>query len=79
MKKVCFAFILISFLLSSCSPSKFFLVDSYGILTYDRMTGKWEVMWEFKTKQPVSNDQSVIVTDSLVVDSVSAAHTSINE
>lgn len=70
MKKFCFWLILAAVLCSACSPSRWFLVDSSGIMTYDRLTGKWEIMWEYKTSRPVSNTDSVCVNDSLFADSV---------
>lgn len=70
MKKVCFWLVLMSVLLSSCTSSKWFLVDSYGILSYDRISGKWELMWEFKTKQPEMIADTVHVRDSVVTDAI---------
>lgn len=66
MKKVYFLMILVALLFNGCTASKWFLVDSYGIMTYDRITGKWELMWEFKTKKPVGDSIQVVASDSLV-------------
>ena len=66
MKKVYFLMILVALLFNGCTASTWFLVDSYGIMTYDRFTGKWELLWEFKTKKPVGDSIQVIASDSLV-------------
>ena len=33
---------------SSCAPREWFLMNSNGIFTYDRYTGKVELLWETK-------------------------------
>lgn len=51
MKKLAFGFILIcSFMMPSCAPNRFYLVNSEGIFTYNRHTGQLEFMWESKTQ-----------------------------
>ena len=52
MKKLTFGFILMcSFMMPSCSPNRFYLVNSEGIFTYNRRTGQLEFMWESKTQR----------------------------
>ena len=52
MKKLTFAFCLTcSFLMHSCAPNRFYLVNSEGIFSYNRHTGQLEFMWETK-QQP---------------------------
>lgn len=36
-------------MLSSCAPNKFFLINSEGILEYNRHTGQLEFMWQTKS------------------------------
>lgn len=70
MKKVYFFLVLIALLCNGCTASKWFLVDSYGVMTYDRITGKWELLWEFKTKNPCGKSDAVTVSDSVFVDTI---------
>lgn len=52
MKKVVFGlFLACSFMAMSCSPNKFYLVNSEGIFTYNRHTGQLEFMWESHTQR----------------------------
>lgn len=44
-------------MITSCSPNRFFLVNSEGIFTYNRHTGQLEFMWESKSS-PVPNDST---------------------
>lgn len=74
MKKVYFGLIVIALLCNGCTSSKWFLVDSYGIMTYDRITGRWELMWEFKAKKPVVKVDSVLVSDSIATVAMKDAH-----
>ena len=50
MKKVLFYFLGMLFLgitlFSSCSPSKMLWFTSSGVMTYNRNTGQFEVLWE---------------------------------
>lgn len=70
MKKVYFILIVVALLCNGCTLSKWFLVDSYGIMTYDRFSGKWELMWEFKTHKPIGDSTSVHICDSIIVDAL---------
>ena len=50
MKKFVLSFVFIGFLvLSSCTPSRFFIINSEGILTYNRHSGQLEFMWQTKS------------------------------
>lgn len=49
--------------LSSCSPSRLFMVGTQGIATYNRNTGQFEMIWEYNEKQPS------VVHDTVYVDS----------
>lgn len=52
MKKVVFGLCLAcSFMAMSCSPNKFYLVNSEGIFSYNRHTGQLEFMWESHTQR----------------------------
>ena len=52
MKKVVFGLCLaFSFMAMSCSPNKFYLVNSEGIFSYNRHTGQLEFMWESHTQR----------------------------
>lgn len=65
MKRVFLSFVIIGFLgLSSCTPNRFFLINSEGILTYNRHTGQLEFMWQ--TKCAKGDSVSVAKCDSLI-------------
>lgn len=65
MRKIVLCFVIIGVLvLSSCSPNRFFLINSEGILTYNRHTGQLEFMWQ--TKSAKGDSISVVKCDSLL-------------
>lgn len=65
MKKIVLSFVFIGGLvLSSCTPNRFFLINSEGILTYNRHTGQLEFMWQ--TKSAKGDSVSVVKCDSLI-------------
>ena len=65
MKKFVLGFVFIGFLvLSSCTPSRFFVINSEGILTYNRHTGQLEFMWQ--TKSVKGDTIDVVKCDSLL-------------
>ena len=65
MKKFVLSFVFIGLLgFSSCTPTRFFLINSEGILTYNRLTGQLEFMWE--TKSARGDSVSVVKCDSLL-------------
>lgn len=65
MKKLLFIFGLVVGLFScvSCSSSRWAWLQSNGILTYNRVTGQLEVLWENAGKG------NVVVHDTVYVDS----------
>lgn len=70
MKKIIFGlFLVCSFGAMSCSPNRFFLVNSEGIFTYNRHTGQLEFMWETKehplVKDSMSGSSSMQPTSSV--------------
>lgn len=65
MRRFVLGFVFIGFLvLSSCTPNRFFLINSEGILTYNRHTGQLEFMWQ--TKSAKGDSISVVKCDSLL-------------
>lgn len=65
MKRFVLGFVLILLLgLSSCTPSRFFIINSEGILTYNRHTGQLEFMWQ--TKSAMGDTIDVVKCDSLL-------------
>lgn len=62
MKIIAFCLITAA-MLTACSPVRTFLVSSQGIATYDRQTGKFEILWEHAEKS------APIVHDTVFVDS----------
>ena len=46
--KGCVAITFVS-LLASCTPSKYFFLNSEGIVSYNRNTGQFEMLWDAKT------------------------------
>ena len=49
---------------TSCTPHKFFILNSEGILTYDRNKGTFEVLWQTKTAG-VTPDSGTVKIDSI--------------
>ena len=50
MKRIVLSLVFIGFLVcTSCTPSRFFIINSEGILTYNRNTGQLEFMWQTKS------------------------------
>lgn len=65
MRKIVVSFIILGLLgVSSCTPNRFFLINSEGILTYNRHTGQLEFMWQ--TKSAKGDSVSVVKCDSLL-------------
>lgn len=70
MKKVvfiliCAAVIWFSLAFESCTPHKWFIVNSEGILTYDRNKGTFELLWQNKAAGHSADSGSVVV-DSIM-------------
>ncbi len=49
--------------LCSCYPSRWFMVGTQGIATYNRYTGQFEVLWEY------TEHQQKVIHDTVYVDS----------
>lgn len=67
MKKFIIGFITASTVLVSCSPAKIFLVNSEGILSYDKHTGKLELLWETKAKGGAATNDSIPLDSVLTI------------
>ena len=50
MKKVILLSVLIIVLVSGCSPTRLYLVDHNGVLTYNRNSGQLEIIWEWRER-----------------------------
>ena len=50
MKKGMILSVLIIVLVSGCSPTRLFLIDHNGVLTYNRNTGQLEIIWEWRER-----------------------------
>lgn len=67
MKKVIFGFILVCITLMGCSPRNYFLFNSDMVARYDRVNGKWELVWNTSLKHLNSSPDSipiVVIQDS---------------
>ena len=63
---VCFAIVSGSFSLASCQSPNFLWCTSSGIVTYNRHTGQFEMLWENAAKQiETVHDTVYIYSDSL--------------
>lgn len=51
--------------ISSCYPHKWFIVNSEGILTYDRNKGTFELLWQTKSAAN-STDSGTVKVDSIL-------------
>lgn len=49
----------------SCTPHKWFIVNSEGILSYDRNKGTFELLWQNKAAGH-SADSGTVVVDSIM-------------
>lgn len=66
-------FVIISFMfavaalgVTSCHPAKLFLLSSEGIVTYNRNTGQFEMVWDYKSKA-TTPDTVFVSRDTLSV------------
>lgn len=57
--------IVVATLVCSCTPQKWFIVNSEGILTYDRNKGTFELLWQNKTAG-YSPDSGSVKVDSIL-------------
>lgn len=51
--------------ISSCYPHKWFIVNSEGILSYDRNKGTFELLWQTKSAAN-STDSGTVKVDSIL-------------
>lgn len=51
--------------ISACYPHKWFIVNSEGILTYDRNKGTFELLWQTKSAGN-STDSGTVKVDSIL-------------
>lgn len=68
-KKNFYRFVLVAMVIvtaiSSCYPHKWFIVNSEGILSYDRNKGTFELLWETKSAGH-SADSGTVKVDSIL-------------
>lgn len=63
---VCFGIVSGSFFLSSCQSPNFLWCTSSGIVTYNRHTGQFEMLWENAAKQvEVVHDTVYVCPDEI--------------
>lgn len=70
MKKVVSFLILVMIvtspmMLNSCAPARWYLVNSEGILSYNRQTGQLELMW-YHHSEGAKTDTAKVLVDSVV-------------
>lgn len=57
MAKVVFFLMLACIAVTACAPTRWYLVNSSGIATYNHRTGQLEVLWEWAEKpNPMAAD-----------------------
>ena len=57
MKTKIFFLLLIAYFVTACSPQRWFLVNTNGIMTYNTHTGQFEMIWEWReTPTEVKSD-----------------------
>lgn len=56
-----FGFVTVLFLISSCSGSRLIWCASNGIVTYNRHTGQFEMLWDHQEKRMVVIRDTVYV------------------
>lgn len=59
MAKVVFFLLIVSIAVTACAPTRWYLVNSSGIATYNHRTGQLEVLWEWSEKP------NTLATDSI--------------
>lgn len=65
MKRIFISFVVIGLMCAGCTPQRWFLVNTNGILTYNRHTGQIEMIWEWNEKpQPIQRDTVGIISNS---------------
>lgn len=65
MKRIFISFVFVGCLCAGCTPQRWFLVNTNGILTYNRHTGQLECIWEWNEKpQPIQRDTVDVISNS---------------
>lgn len=59
MKFCRFSVIFFGITFTACSPTRLFLIDHSGVLTYNRNTGQLDIIWEWKERPTVVERDSV--------------------
>lgn len=62
---ICGVLLFTSFSIESCTPHKWFIVNSEGILSYDRNKGTFELLWQNKAAAH-STDSGSVKVDSII-------------
>ena len=65
LKRLSVVVIVVTAILTSCTPHKWFIVNSEGILSYDRNKGTFELLWQNKSAG-YSPDSGTVVIDSIM-------------
>lgn len=65
LKRLSVVAIVVASMLTSCTPHKWFIVNSEGILSYDRNKGTFELLWQNKSAG-FSPDSGTVVIDSIM-------------
>lgn len=66
MKKLGLFFVIGLMVLTGCSPRSYFLINSDSVVRYDRMTGKFELIWRMSA-QHLYQDSTDCKRDSVVL------------
>lgn len=62
---ICGGLLLSMSIIESCTPHKWFIVNSEGILSYDRNKGTFELLWQNKAAAH-STDSGSVKVDSII-------------
>lgn len=65
VKRFVIVAIVVAAMVCSCTPHKWFIVNSEGILSYDRNKGTFELLWQNKTSG-YSPDSGSVKVDSIL-------------
>lgn len=65
LKRLSVLAIVLACLVASCTPQKWFIVNSEGILSYDRNKGTFELLWQNKSAS-MPADSGTVFVDSIM-------------
>lgn len=65
LKRLSVLAIVLACLFASCTPHKWFIVNSEGILSYDRNKGTFELLWQNKSAS-MPADSGTVIVDSIM-------------